>query len=130
MDVLGGLEQFDMLAALYYRFLQLEICAATCPAQQCLHDTSMDIQICSEVYARGEFFLRASKHVSNIRGMLTTLVTNRMRRLTSSQDAIACLNTLQSNFAVVDAVRRSGGGMNKQAIPEMIDWCQKTGYMV
>lgn len=43
---------------------------------------------------------------------------------------MAALNTLQSNFSVVDAIRKSGRGMNKQAIPEMIDWCQRTGYEV
>ena len=46
------------------------------------------------------------------------------------QDAVAALNTLQSNFSIVDAIRKSGRGMNKQAIPEMIDWCQRTGYEV
>ncbi|KAF2823282.1 FolC bifunctional protein [Ophiobolus disseminans] len=42
--------------------------------------------------------------------------------------AVAALNTLQSNFAIVDAIRKSGRGMNKQAIPEMIEWCHKIGY--
>ena len=50
--------------------------------------------------------------------------------LTLHQDAIAALNTLQSNFSVVDAIRKSGKGMNQQAIPEMIEWCQKLGYEV
>ncbi|KAI9727872.1 MAG: Folylpolyglutamate synthetase [Cirrosporium novae-zelandiae] len=43
-------------------------------------------------------------------------------------DAVKALNTLQSNFAIVDAIRKSGRGMNKQAIPEMIEWCSKVGY--
>ncbi|KAH6620232.1 Mur ligase [Boeremia exigua] len=42
--------------------------------------------------------------------------------------AVAALNTLQSNFAIVDAIRKSGRGMNKDAIPEMIEWCRKIGY--
>ncbi|KAJ4374286.1 hypothetical protein N0V83_003027 [Neocucurbitaria cava] len=42
--------------------------------------------------------------------------------------AVAALNTLQSNFSIVDAIRKSGRGMNKLAIPEMIEWCRKTGY--
>ncbi|KAH8719345.1 Mur ligase [Phaeosphaeriaceae sp. PMI808] len=42
--------------------------------------------------------------------------------------AVAALNTLQSNFAIVDAIRKSGRGMNQQAIPEMIEWCHKIGY--
>jgi len=54
--------------------------------------------------------------------------TNRMGR--SYADAVAALNTLQSNFAVIDAIRKSGRGMNQQAIPEMIEWCRKIGYEV
>ncbi|KAF2202506.1 FolC bifunctional protein [Delitschia confertaspora ATCC 74209] len=42
--------------------------------------------------------------------------------------AVAALNTCQSNFSIVDAIRKSGKGMNKQAIPEMIEWCRKVGY--
>ncbi|TKA64445.1 hypothetical protein B0A49_04252 [Cryomyces minteri] len=42
--------------------------------------------------------------------------------------AVAALNTLQSNFSIVDAIRKSGRGMNKQAIPEMVEWCHKIGY--
>ncbi|KAF2090925.1 FolC bifunctional protein [Saccharata proteae CBS 121410] len=42
--------------------------------------------------------------------------------------AVAALNTLQSNFSIVDAIRKSGRGMNKLAIPEMIEWCRKIGY--
>ena len=46
------------------------------------------------------------------------------------QGAVTALNTLQSNFAIVDAIRKSGRGMNQQAIPEMIDWYRKIGYEV
>ncbi|KAF2877114.1 Mur ligase [Massariosphaeria phaeospora] len=42
--------------------------------------------------------------------------------------AVAALNTLQSNFSIVDAIRKSGKGMNKQAIPEMLEWSRKIGY--
>ncbi|KAL1301976.1 hypothetical protein AAFC00_002430 [Neodothiora populina] len=42
--------------------------------------------------------------------------------------AVAALNTLQSNFAIVDAIRKSGKGMNKMAIPEMIEWVKRIGY--
>lgn len=42
--------------------------------------------------------------------------------------AVVALNTLQSNFSIVDAIRKSGRGMNKQAIPEMVEWCRKAGY--
>ncbi|OQU95689.1 hypothetical protein CLAIMM_01868 [Cladophialophora immunda] len=43
-------------------------------------------------------------------------------------DAVTSLNTLQSNFAIVDAVRKSGGRLNELSIPEMIEWCRKIGY--
>ncbi|KAK5074144.1 hypothetical protein LTS08_005103 [Lithohypha guttulata] len=43
-------------------------------------------------------------------------------------DAIASLNSLQTNFAIVDAIRKSGRKMNEQAIPEMVEWCRKIGY--
>ena len=46
------------------------------------------------------------------------------------QDAVTALNTLQSNYAIVDAIRKSGGRMNEQAIPEMIEWLRKLGYQV
>ncbi|KAK2809176.1 hypothetical protein FQN50_004011 [Emmonsiellopsis sp. PD_5] len=44
------------------------------------------------------------------------------------EDAIAALNSLQSNFSVVNAIRKAGPGMNLQAIPEMVEWCRKIGY--
>ncbi|KAM0799424.1 folylpolyglutamate synthase [Usnea florida] len=43
-------------------------------------------------------------------------------------DAVVALNTLQTNFAVVDAIRKSGQGANKNSIPEMVDWCRRIGY--
>ncbi|EXJ81433.1 folylpolyglutamate synthase [Capronia epimyces CBS 606.96] len=43
-------------------------------------------------------------------------------------EAVASLNTLQTNFAIVDAIRKSGGKLNERAIPEMREWCRKIGY--
>ncbi|RMD43900.1 hypothetical protein DV735_g1245, partial [Chaetothyriales sp. CBS 134920] len=43
-------------------------------------------------------------------------------------DAVAALNSLQSNFAILDAIRKSGKKMNEQSIPEMIRWARKLGY--
>ncbi|KAF2000229.1 bifunctional protein folC [Amniculicola lignicola CBS 123094] len=42
--------------------------------------------------------------------------------------AITALNSIQTNFAIIDAIRKSGRGMNKQAIPEFIEWLRKAGY--
>ncbi|KAF2840522.1 FolC bifunctional protein [Patellaria atrata CBS 101060] len=44
------------------------------------------------------------------------------------QDALEALNTLQSNFAAVQAIRDSGFAAHKVAIQEMIEWCRKIGY--
>jgi hypothetical protein len=46
------------------------------------------------------------------------------------QAAVAALNTLQTNFSVIDAIRKSGKKTNEQAIPEMVEWCQRIGYKV
>ncbi|KAI9712164.1 MAG: hypothetical protein M1812_007002 [Candelaria pacifica] len=54
--------------------------------------------------------------------------TNQIPPANDHQDAVTALNTLQSNFSIVDAIRKSGRGMNKQAIPEMLEWCRKLGY--
>ncbi|KAL8869781.1 MAG: hypothetical protein Q9174_004013 [Haloplaca sp. 1 TL-2023] len=48
----------------------------------------------------------------------------------SSFDAVTALNTLQSNFAVIDAIKKTRGSLNTQAIPEMIEWCRRVGYEV
>lgn len=62
---------------------------------------------------------------------------NRTRSLSTAgkmsrtyNDAVTALNSLQSNFAVVDAIRKSGRKMNEQAIPEMVEWCRRIGYQV
>ena len=44
--------------------------------------------------------------------------------------AIAALNTIQSNFSIVDALRKSGKLMNKNSLPEMLEWVKRTGYKV
>lgn len=54
----------------------------------------------------------------------------RLTERATSQAAIAALNSLQSNSAIVDAIRKSGRGMNKDAISEMIEWCRRVGYEV
>ncbi|KAL7271008.1 hypothetical protein RUND412_006265 [Rhizina undulata] len=46
----------------------------------------------------------------------------------SYADAVTALNSLQTNFAILDAVRKSGRKMNEQAIPEMIEWARRIGY--
>lgn len=42
--------------------------------------------------------------------------------------AIEALNGLQTNFAVIDAIRKQGGKSNDQAIPQMVEWARRAGY--
>lgn len=44
--------------------------------------------------------------------------------------AVAALNTLQSNFSIVGAIKKQGPGWNKRAIPEMQEWVRRIGYEV
>lgn len=44
--------------------------------------------------------------------------------------AIEALNTLQSNAAVIEAIRKSGGKMNDLALPEMREYWTRLGYEV
>jgi len=46
------------------------------------------------------------------------------------QNAVSDLNSLQSNAAVLDALRASGGRANQFAIPEMIEYLGRIGYTV
>ena len=91
----------------------------------------MEIQFCSDTHPHPHLLLRTYKHVPYIRCMPTNVQWNDWTRwLTWAQDAVASLNTLQSNFTIIDAIRKSGRKMNEQAIPEMIEWCKKIGYEV
>jgi len=44
--------------------------------------------------------------------------------------AVQALNSLQSNFSIVEAIRKMGPGWNKLAIPEMVGWVKRIGYEV
>jgi folylpolyglutamate synthase len=48
----------------------------------------------------------------------------------SYSEAIAALNTLQSNAAVIEAIRKSGGKLNDFAIPEMVEYLERIGWKV
>ena len=43
-------------------------------------------------------------------------------------DAVTSLNTLQSNHAIIEAIRKSGQKLNENAITEMVGWLKKVGY--
>ncbi|KAK5109702.1 hypothetical protein LTR62_006825 [Meristemomyces frigidus] len=42
--------------------------------------------------------------------------------------AVQALNSLQSNFSAVEAIRKQGPGWNKRALPEMREWVRRIGY--
>ncbi|GMM30437.1 tetrahydrofolate synthase [Martiniozyma asiatica (nom. inval.)] len=44
------------------------------------------------------------------------------------KNAIHALNTLQSNFATIDAARKAGQTRNHLLMPEMIEWVRRIGY--
>lgn len=48
------------------------------------------------------------------------------------QAAIAALNSLQTNYAIVEALRKSTTRqeMNDRSLPETIEWLQRIGYKV
>lgn len=48
----------------------------------------------------------------------------------SYSEAIAALNTLQSNAAIIEAIRRSGGKLNDLALPEMVEYLERIGWKV
>jgi len=44
--------------------------------------------------------------------------------------AVRALNGLQSNFSIVEAIRKHGPRHNKLALPEMKEWVRRIGYEV
>jgi len=50
--------------------------------------------------------------------------------LLAIQDAITALNSLQTNFAVLEAIRKNVPDMNARAMPETIEWFNRIGYKV
>ncbi|KAG0229348.1 Folylpolyglutamate synthetase [Actinomortierella wolfii] len=46
----------------------------------------------------------------------------------SYADAVDKLNGLQTNFAALEAVRKSGGSINKHSLKEVVDYVERIGY--
>ncbi|KAI0461435.1 hypothetical protein LJB42_001104 [Komagataella kurtzmanii] len=46
----------------------------------------------------------------------------------SYKDAIRALNSLQSNYATIEAIRKSGNNRSANNIPEMVEWTRRIGY--
>lgn len=94
----------------------------------CVNDRSTKLPQAKLSVLQVSMLYRCSQHGTHIRRKCFD--PQRPTLANMFQDAVAALNTLQTNFSVIDAIRRSGKSMNKQAIPEMIEWCRKTGYEV
>ena len=48
----------------------------------------------------------------------------------SYSEAVDALNSLQSNAAVLEALRASGGKNSSLALPEMLEYLHRIGYSV
>lgn len=58
---------------------------------------------------------------------MSTSISSSSAPRTYSQ-AIQSLNTLQSNAAIIEQIRLSGGKLNELAMPEFIEYLQVLGY--
>ena len=61
------------------------------------------------------------------------VIVRRLTTMSAGQDyaaAVQALNSLQSNFSAVEAIRKQGPGWNQRALPEMRDWVRRIGYEV
>ncbi|KAI5291903.1 Folylpolyglutamate synthetase [Ascosphaera acerosa] len=52
----------------------------------------------------------------------------RMAQARTYADAVAALNTLQSNYATIEAIRKSGKTNDDAALTQMVEWAAKLGY--
>jgi len=52
--------------------------------------------------------------------------------LSGTQAAIAALNSLQTNFAIVEELKKSTSreDINKRSLPETVEWLRRIGYKV
>ncbi|KAG0645570.1 Folylpoly-gamma-glutamate synthetase [Hyphodiscus hymeniophilus] len=66
----------------------------------------------------------------SLRRFSSTLPTVTSSTGRSYAEAIALLDSLQSNRAVVSSISDSSRDMNLNAIPEMLEWARKAGYGV
>ena len=78
------------------------------------------------VHTQLNLFIRSRAHLS-ARKMSTAMTTSKSR---SYSDAIDCLNSLQSNQAMIQAVRDSGGRLAKYATHETTEYLSRIGYKV
>ncbi|GMF99843.1 unnamed protein product [[Candida] boidinii] len=85
-----------------------------------------NIEIPNSTISNPSINIDSIKSISESEGSNMNQVNQVVRR--TYKDAIHCLNTLQSNFATIDAVRKSGNTKNEMLIPEMIEWTRRIGY--
>ncbi|CAG8454831.1 14593_t:CDS:10 [Cetraspora pellucida] len=44
--------------------------------------------------------------------------------------AVECLNSLQTNAAIIEAINKAGGSINSRSLPEMREFCRKIGLNI
>lgn len=70
-----------------------------------------------------------SKFISNSNTYRTTRQTDRTVMIKRTyKDAVNALNTLQTNFAAIQASRKAGTKRDPMLIPEMVEWTRRIGY--
>ncbi|GAK66085.1 folC bifunctional protein [Moesziomyces antarcticus] len=70
--------------------------------------------------------LRTSRAMSSAQAESSSAATATSTR--TYDDAIEALNSLQSNAATIEALRKSGGRLLDFAIPEMVEYLERIGY--
>ena len=73
---------------------------------------------------------RLHKSASSGAGIFARCARSYSSKARDYASAVANLNTLQSNFGIVQMIRENRHEMNLRAIPEMIEWCHRIGYEV
>ncbi|KAK9328647.1 Mur ligase [Lipomyces starkeyi] len=65
-------------------------------------------------------------------GKMRRIISLHFRRFSTNPrsygDAIDALNSLQTNFATLEVLRKSERKGNTKAIPEMVEWARRVGY--
>ncbi|KAM6495760.1 Mur ligase [Amanita muscaria] len=74
------------------------------------------------------FITLAYRFIPVYRSLSSTARIRNMSSTKTYQNAVQDLNSLQSNAAVLEAIRAGGGIANKDAIPEMIEYLGRIGY--
>ena len=84
---------------------------------------------CSDKSAKVDGFVPSTR-ATNLCSKLSIACQQTYNPSDVKQDAITALNGIQSNYATIEAVKKSGRSLNIHSIPDMRGWCRKIGYEV